>query len=54
MKKVLIYISIGILIPIVVGVIIFESYIDHVQLPHGAVLHVLSASKDNHADPFKG
>ena len=49
MKKVLIYISIGILTLIVVGVIVFESSIDHVQLPHGAVLHVLSASKNNHA-----
>ena len=48
MKKVLIYISIGIFILIVVGVIVFESFVDHVQLPHGAVLHVLSVSKDNH------
>ena len=48
MKKVLIYISIILLIIIVAGGIIVEKSIIHVQLPHGAVLHVLPAHKDNH------
>lgn len=45
MKKVLIYISIIILIIIVVGIMVVEKSIICVQLPHGAVLHVLPASK---------
>lgn len=47
MKKVLIYISIILLIIIVVGVVVVEKSIIRVQLPHGAVLHVLPASKHN-------
>ena len=48
MKKVLIYISFFLLITIVVGGIIVEESIIRVQLPHGAVLHVLPARKNNH------
>ena len=47
MKKIFIYTSIIILTIIVVGVIVVETSIVHVQLPHGAVLHVLPAPKDN-------
>ena len=45
MKKVLIYTLIVILTIIVVGVVVVEKSIIRVQLPHGAVLHVLPASK---------
>ena len=48
MRKVLLYSLIVILILIVVGVIVVKESIIHVQLPHGAVLHVLPAHKDNH------
>jgi len=47
MKKIFIYTSIIILIIIVVGVIVVETSIIRIQLPHGAVLHVLPAPKDN-------
>lgn len=49
MKKVIIYLSITLLIIIVVGGFIVEESIIRVQLPHGAVLHVLPARKNNHA-----
>lgn len=49
MKKVLIYISIILFIIIVVCGIVVEKSIIHVQLPHGAVLHVLPAQNNNHA-----
>lgn len=51
-KKVLLFLSVIIviiLITIIAGVIIFNRSIINVQLPHRAVLHVLPASKDNHA-----
>lgn len=47
MRKFLIYTSIVILVIIAVGVIIIEKTIMHVQLPHGAVLHIMPAPKDN-------
>lgn len=47
MKKVLIYTSIVVLTIIVAGVILIEASIVHVELPHGAVLHVLPAPQDN-------
>ena len=49
MKKVIIYLSLILLIIIVVGGIIVEESIIRIQLPHGAVLHVLPARKNNHA-----
>lgn len=48
MKKVLIYTSIIILTIIVVGLIVVKTSIVRVELPHGAILHVLPAPKDNH------
>jgi acetyl esterase/lipase len=48
MKKVIIYTLIVILTIIIVGVIVVETSIIRVQLPHGAVLHVLPAPRDNH------
>lgn len=51
-KKILLFLSIIIviiLITIIAGVIIFNRSIINVQLPHRAVLHVLPASKRNHA-----
>lgn len=47
MKKIIIYTSIIILTIIVVGVIVVKISIIRVELPHGAVLHVLPAPKDN-------
>ena len=47
MKKVLFYVLIAIFTVIVVVAIVVESSVIHVQLPHGAVLHVLPASKGN-------
>lgn len=51
-KKILLLLSIIIviiLISIIAGVIIFNRSIINVKLPHRAVLHVLPASKGNHA-----
>lgn len=48
MRKVLIYTFIVILTIIVVGVIVVRNSVIHVELPHGAALHVLPAPKDNH------
>lgn len=53
MKKVLLYLSVIILTFLsvtVVGALVVKRSIIHVELPHGAVLHVLSAQKDNQAD----
>ena len=47
MKKAFIYTSIIILTIIVVGLIVVETSIVRIELPHGAVLHVLPAPKDN-------
>ena len=47
MKKVVIFTSIIILTIIVAGVIIVKTSIVCVELPHGAVLHVLPAPNDN-------
>lgn len=47
MKKVLIYTFIIILAVIVVCVAVVETLIVRVELPHGAVLSVLPAPKDN-------
>lgn len=47
MKKVLIYTSIIIFAIIVVSVIVVKTSIVRVELPHGAVLYVLPAPKDN-------
>ena len=47
MKKVLFYVLIAIFTVLVVVAIVVESSVIHVQLPHGAVLHVLPASKGN-------
>ena len=47
MKKVLIYTLIILFIIIVVGIIVVKTSIVRVELPHGAVLHVLPAPKDN-------
>jgi len=47
MKKLVIYTSIIILAIIVAGVIVVKTSIVRVELPHGAVLHVLPAPKDN-------
>jgi acetyl esterase/lipase len=52
MKKVFVCLSViilALLFVIIVGIIVFETSIIHVQLPHGAVLHVLPAPKDNQA-----
>lgn len=48
MKKIFICISVLLLIIIMVGVIVVRNTIIHVQLPHGAVLHVLPA-KNSHS-----
>lgn len=48
MKKIIIYTLLVILTIVVVGVIVVETSIIRVELPHGAVLHVLPAPKDNH------
>ena len=48
MKKVLISTLVIILMIIIVGVIVVETSIVRVQLPHGAVLHVLPALRNNH------
>ena len=50
MKKVFTCISVivlTLLFVIIVGVIVVKNSIIHVQLPHGAILHVLPAPKDN-------
>ena len=47
MKKVLIYTFIIILAIIIVCVAVVETLIVRVELPHGAVLSVLPAPKDN-------
>ena len=47
MKKVLIYTLTVIFTVIVVGVIVVETSIVRVELPHGAVMHVLPAPRDN-------
>ena len=47
MKKVFIYTSVILLTIIVVSVIVVEKSIIRVQLPHGAILHVLPAPKNN-------
>lgn len=51
MKKVFACISViifALLFVIIVGIIVAKNSIIHVELPHGAVLHVLPAPKDNH------
>ena len=51
MKKVFTCISVivfTLLFVIVVGAIVVMKSVIHVQLPHGAILHVLPASKNNH------
>lgn len=50
MKKVLVYTSIIILILISVSVIAVWKSVIHIQLPHGAVLHVLPGFRNNQAD----
>lgn len=47
MKKIIIYTSVIMLTIIVVGVIVVKRSIVRVELPHGAVLYVLPAPKDN-------
>ncbi len=47
MKKVFICTSIILLTIIVVSLIVVKTSIVRVELPHGAVLHVLPAPKDN-------
>jgi acetyl esterase/lipase len=47
MKKIFVYVSIIILILIIGGVIMVWKSVIHVQLPHGAVLHVLPVHKDD-------
>lgn len=47
MKKGFIYTSLILLILISIGVIVVYKSIIHIQLPHGAVMHVLPAPKDN-------
>lgn len=47
MKKIIIYTSIIILAIVVVGIIVVKTSIVRVELPHGAVLYVLPAPKDN-------
>ena len=47
MKKIIIYISIIILAVVVVSVIVVKTSIIRVELPHGAVLHVLPAPNDS-------
>lgn len=49
MKKFLLIAFIIIIISITAGAIVFTQSIIHIQLPHRAVLHVLPASKNNHA-----
>jgi len=48
MKKILISTLVIVLMIIIVGVIVVETSIVRVQLPHGAVLHVLPALRNNH------
>ena len=51
MKKVsacLSVIILALLLVIIVGIIVVNRSVIHVELPHGAVLHVLPAPKDNH------
>jgi acetyl esterase/lipase len=53
MKKILFYTSVSLLIFIsatFVGIIVVMNSIIHVQLPHGAVLHVLPFHRNNHVD----
>ena len=47
MKRVLFYILVFLLIMIIVGVVVVERSIICVELPHGAVLHVLPAQEKN-------
>lgn len=47
MKRVLIYALVVIITIVLVGVFVVETSIIRVQLPHGAVMHVLPAPKDN-------
>ena len=47
MKKVLIYISIILVVIITLAVIIAMRSVTHIDLPHGAQLHVLPAPKDS-------
>jgi acetyl esterase/lipase len=49
MKKILAVVFVVLLILIIVGVIVVNRSIVHIQLPHHAILHVLPASKNNHA-----
>ena len=47
MKKVFIYTLVVLLTIVIVGVIVVRNSVIHVQLPHGAVLHVLPAPMNN-------
>lgn len=53
MKKVLVFLSeilIALLFVIIVGIIVIENSVLHVQLPHGAILHVLPYHKNKQVD----
>jgi acetyl esterase/lipase len=50
MKKVLLYITITLLLLIIVCVIVVKKSVICVQLPHGAVLHVLPHHRNNQVD----
>lgn len=50
MKNALIYTSITLIILIFVGVIIVWKSVIHIQLPHGAILHVLPSHSNNQAN----
>ena len=47
MKKILLYSSITLLTLIIVGAIVVKESIVHIQLPHGARLHILPGPKNN-------
>ena len=50
MKKKLIYLTLTLFLLVFVGVIVVITSVVHVQLPHGAVLHVLPYHRNNHVN----
>ena len=49
MKKVLAIVFVMLLTLVIVGVVVINRMVVHIQLPHRAMLHVLPASKTSHA-----